>query len=85
MAAGTVSDGSGVASVMASLDGGATYQPVVLSGGNWSFDYGTWAGGAPVGVIVVRARDVYGNVSQAAALTEEPDIKIYLPLVRRGL
>jgi hypothetical protein len=82
--AGTVSDGSGVASVMASLDGGVTYQQAVRTGGSWSFDYKTWVGGNPVGILVLRARDVHGNVSQAAALTEDPNTKIYLPLVRRG-
>lgn len=78
---GTVNDGSGVAEVAISLDGGATYQLATLNGSDWSFDRGTWAGSAPIAFVVVRARDVYGNESQTVDVL---DVKhLYLPLIRR--
>ncbi|HOU15807.1 MAG TPA: hypothetical protein PKZ84_22105 [Anaerolineae bacterium] len=85
-ATGTASDGSGVAQVQVSLDGGVSYQAATLGGETWSFDYGMWAGNAPVGVVVIRALDIYGNVTQAVAATEvgeSPQHRIYLPLVLR--
>jgi len=82
-AAGTVSDGSGVLQVWVSLDGGVTYQDAVLVNGAWSFDYTAWQGGTPIGVVIVRAEDIHGNVSQAAALLNATPTQfhIYLPLV----
>ena len=84
-AAGTASDGSGVARVQVSLDGGVTYQNATLVGEAWHFDYSAWTGGAPVGMLIVRAEDVHGNVSQAVALTaaSAPPRRIFLPLVMR--
>ncbi len=85
-ATGTASDGSGVAQVQVSLDGGKSYQAATFDGENWSFGYETWVGNAPVGVVVIRAVDVYGNVTQAVAATEvaaSPDHRIYLPLALR--
>ncbi len=82
-AAGTVSDGSGVAQVRGSLDGGMTYQDATFANGAWSFDYTAWQGGASVGVVIIRAEDLHGNVSQVAAwLDASPaPFHIYLPLV----
>ncbi|MEJ5308586.1 MAG: FG-GAP-like repeat-containing protein [Anaerolineae bacterium] len=85
-ATGTASDGSGVAQVQVSLDGGKSYQAATFDGASWSFDYETWVGDPPVGVVVIRATDVYGNVTQAVAATEvtaSPEHRIYLPLVLR--
>ncbi len=78
---GTIGDGSGVAEVAVSLDGGATYQPAVLNGGNWSFDRSTWAGGPPIAYALIRARDVYGNESQTMIVLDMT--YLYLPLIRR--
>jgi len=82
-AAGTASDGSGVAQVRVSLDGGVTYQDAAFANGAWSFDYTAWQGGTSIGVVIVRAEDGYGNVSQAAALLNvgPTPYHIYLPLV----
>ncbi|MCU0522475.1 MAG: hypothetical protein MUF84_17500, partial [Anaerolineae bacterium] len=86
-AGGTATDGSGVAQVQISLDGGLTYQVAVLAGENWSFDYDTWSGGAPVGFVTVRAVDVHGNATQAVAPATPSvvpaDNRVYLPLVTR--
>jgi hypothetical protein len=78
---GTVSDGSGVAQVQISLDGGATYQTALLNGSNWSFDRATWAGGAPIAYGIVRPVDVYGNVSQVVFVLDMK--QVYLPLIQR--
>ena len=78
---GTVFDGSGVAEVAISLDGGTTYQNAVLNGSNWSFDRSTWAGGSPIAFVVIRARDVYGNESQAVDVLDVR--QVYLPLIHR--
>jgi hypothetical protein len=78
---GTLYDGSGVAEVALSLDGGATYQLVDRNGSDWSFDRSTWTGGTPLPLGLVRAADVHGNVAQVMFA---PDMKqVYLPLVRR--
>jgi hypothetical protein len=78
---GTVSDGSGVAQVQISLDGGATYQTALLNGSNWSFDRATWVGGAPIAYGIVRPVDVYGNVSQVVFVLDMK--QVYLPLIQR--
>ena len=78
---GTLYDGSGVAEVAISLDGGTTYQLVDRNGSDWSFDRSTWAGGTPLPFGLVRAVDVHGNVAQVVFGL---DLKqVYLPLVRR--
>jgi hypothetical protein len=86
-ARGTVTDGSGVAQVQVSLDGGITYQAATLSGVTWSFDYQTWRGGMPIDTLVVRATDVHGNGSQAMASSQAivgpEENRVFLPLVTR--
>ena len=80
-----MTDGAGVSSRQVSLDGGLSYQDALRSGDAWSFDYGLWTGGPPVGVLTVRAVDVYGNVSQIVALTEQAPsgYKVFVPLAFR--
>ena len=80
---GTVFDGSGVAEVQISLDGGLTYQNAALNGSNWSFDRSTWAGNTPIPYGIVRPVDVYGNVSQVVFVGEGGSKQLYLPLIRR--
>lgn len=85
MLAGTVTDGSGVAKVEISLDGGNRYQPMQLLGKTASFDLSTWQGGAFQPLAMIRATDLHGNVSTALApLTAPSSLQIYLPVVQRG-
>jgi len=78
---GTAADGSGVESVKISLDGGLSYQDVLMGDLGWNFDYISWVGGTPVGVIIIRAVDFYGNVTQTAVPYKFEPIHIYLPIV----
>ncbi|MCX7683058.1 MAG: hypothetical protein N2508_14015, partial [Anaerolineae bacterium] len=81
---GLVSDGSGVAQVQVSLDGGVSYQPAALAGNDWSFNRLAWTGGAPIEWVVIRALDIYGNVSQYVVASEAGGpYRVYLPLVLR--
>jgi hypothetical protein len=77
---GTVSDGSGVASVEVSLDGGASYMPTALSAGAWWFD-AVPSPGSLVGLGIVRATDRWGNRSHQAVIL--PVHAVYLPLMLR--
>ncbi len=80
---GIVSDGSGVALVEVSLDGGATYQLAVLNNGQWSFDRTTWAG-AQVNFAIVRTTDVWDNVTQEVVTVESvTNYRVYLPMISR--
>jgi len=74
-------DGSGVDSVKISLDGGVSYQNAVIADPGWTFDYASWVGGVPIGVIIIRATDIYGNVTQMAVLNEVKLARIYLPIL----
>ncbi len=65
---GKATDGSGVASLEISLNGGADYAPVnVNSEGEWSFDQKDWPGALSVDVAILRGKDVYGNANQLLA------------------
>jgi hypothetical protein len=77
---GTVSDGSGVASVEVSRDGGASYVPAALSAGAWRLD-AVPSPGSLVGLGIVRATDRWGNRSHPAVIL--PVHAVYLPLVLR--
>ncbi len=89
---GTASDGSGVASVEVSLDGGGHYQPVILMDERWSFDMTGWAGSAMQDFALLRAADVWGNVSRhmvpvdpGVIPTPTPtpmDRRLYLPVIQ---
>jgi hypothetical protein len=79
---GTVTDGSGVVKVEVSLDGGMTFQLATLNAGAWSFDRATWSG-AQVGFVIVRATDLWDNVSQAEALLDTNTYRVYLPMIAR--
>lgn len=81
---GLVSDGSGVAQVQVSLDGGVSYQPATLVGDEWSFNRSEWTGGAPIEWVVIRALDIYGNVSQYVAPGEGRPYRVYLPVILRA-
>ncbi len=78
---GTVSDGSGVASVEVSLDGGVSYQSALLRGENWSFGGGTGTGWPSPPFAILRATDIWGNVTRQLAFP--PLGNLYLPLVLR--
>jgi hypothetical protein len=80
---GTVNDGSGVVTVEVSLDGGITFQLATLDNGTWSFNRAAWQGGV-LNFVIVRATDVYGNLTTAtAALDGANNYRVYLPLVAR--
>ena len=81
---GTVSDGSGVASVSVSLDGGAHYQPVALAGEAWSFELSSWAGSWPQPFAMLRAADVWGNVTHELLPVEIEYQRLYLPLILKS-
>jgi hypothetical protein len=85
--AGSVVDGSGVAQVKISLDGGVSYQMAALTSSGWTFDPAEWTGGAPTEWVIVRALDVCGNVSQYVVEGEgvqpQPH-RVYLPLVLKN-
>jgi hypothetical protein len=78
---GTASDGSGVASVSISLDGGVHYQPVALAGEEWSFQMSSWEGSPPQPFAMLRAADVWGNVTHELLPVETADHRLYLPLI----
>ncbi len=78
---GHVSDGSGVALFEASLDGGAHYEPVALAGEDWTFDMNAWSGSPPLSFAMLRATDVYDNVSHAVIPIDFALERVYLPLV----
>jgi hypothetical protein len=79
---GLVSDGSGVASVEVSLDGGVTFQPATLSASTWTFSQASWSG-SRVGFAIVRARDVWDNFTHEVIVLQIS--KIYLPVVLRWI
>jgi len=90
---GTASDGSGVASVELSLDGGEHYQQVTLMGEEWSFEIAGWEGSALQDFALLRAADIWGNVSRhmvpldpSVVPTPTPpvlDERLYLPMLQR--
>ena len=77
---GSISDGSGVASMRVSLDGGQSYQDAVLMGRRWRFNLSDWVGGLPQGFALLQAQDVWGNVSQSL-LPMDPSRLRYFPLI----
>ncbi|MBN2390564.1 MAG: FG-GAP repeat protein [Anaerolineae bacterium] len=81
---GTINDGSGVASFEISLDGGMHYEPVAWSGGDWTFDMVTWSGSLPQSFAMLRATDVWGNVSHAVFPIAFELKRVYLPVVMRN-
>ncbi|MBX3001788.1 MAG: VCBS repeat-containing protein, partial [Caldilineaceae bacterium] len=78
----TAQDGSGVAGVEVSLDGGGSYAPAQVSGAGWRFALPT----DPPALALIRAADTWGNQSATfASVDENVDIKypIYLPTIQR--
>ncbi len=82
---GTVSDGSGVATVEVSLDGGTVYQAATFAAGSWSFDRAAWSGGSQQAFALVRARDVWGNVTQQAVEIApiQNGYRVFMPIISR--
>jgi hypothetical protein len=78
---GTVSDGSGVASVSVSLDGGAHYQAVALDGETWSFELSSWASPRRESFAMLRAVDSWGNVTRELLPVATEVHNLYLPLI----
>ncbi|MDQ1301327.1 MAG: hypothetical protein QG637_1248, partial [Chloroflexota bacterium] len=79
---GTIRDGSGVAGLKISLDGGAHTLPVARQGENWTFDMRSWSGALEPWAFLV-ATDIHGNVTRLLAPIESPR-RLFLPLVRRS-
>jgi hypothetical protein len=83
--AGTVVDGSGVAAVEVSVDGGITYAPATVDAGRWSWSADgatTQSQAASAEVILVRARDSRGNESYALATWPSAAAQqLYLPVI----
>jgi hypothetical protein len=77
---GTASDGSGVASVEVSLDGGASYQPATLSEGVWTFGPAATPGSL-LGFAIVRAGDRWGNLTHEMVVL--PIYEVYMPVILR--
>jgi hypothetical protein len=91
MLQGEVSDGSGVASMEVSLNGGAHHQPIALADGSWSFDMASWSGWPLEPFAMIRAADVWGNVTHkmipvdtTVIPTPTPGLQLYLPIIVRG-
>jgi hypothetical protein len=84
--AGTIHDGSGVASFEISLDGGIHYEPVAWVGEDWTFDMSTWSGSAPQPFAMLHGVDVWGNHSRTAFPIdfELERVYVYLPLIMRS-
>ncbi|MGD2146523.1 MAG: hypothetical protein PVH41_07520 [Anaerolineae bacterium] len=81
---GTATDGSGVASVEVSLDGGVSYEPAVLGPGSWSYNLPSEPCELELSFALIRARDVLGNSTHEVAALCVLDQEIYLPLVVRS-
>ena len=64
----TLDPTSGPASAEISLDGGTTWQPLLINGGNWTFTWNTESVPNGMYTIQVRARDVAGNEEHTASI-----------------
>jgi hypothetical protein len=84
MLQGHATDGSGVALVEVSLDGGVHYEPAALAGEDWTFDMTAWSGSPPLPFAMLRATDVFDNVSHAVIPIDFAPERLYLPLVLRN-
>jgi hypothetical protein len=81
---GTATDGSGVASVEVSLDGGASYEPATLADGSWSYNLPGSGPFLKLEFALIRARDVLGNTTHEVAVLSTAGVNVYLPLVIRS-
>ena len=81
---GTASDGSDVAWLQISLDGGAHYAPVTVVGEAWSFELASWSGSWPLPFAMLRAADAWGNVTHELLPVELEFEENYLPLILRS-
>ena len=82
---GKVTDGSGVAKLEISLDGGVKYEAVGFRGAEWFYDSLAWRGD-PAAVALLRGTDIYGNrtillTPFARGLGES--YRLFLPLTSR--
>jgi hypothetical protein len=80
---GQASDGSGVDLVEVSLDGGAHYEQAALAGEDWTFEMAAWSGSSPLSFAMLRATDVWDNVSHAVIPIDFALERVYLPLLVR--
>jgi hypothetical protein len=92
MLGGEVTDGSGVASLEVSLDGGVHYEPITLASGSWSFNMTSWPSWPLETFASLRAADVLGNVrynmipvDSTVIPTPTPGPRLCLPVIRRGV
>jgi hypothetical protein len=83
MLLGVATDGSGVALVEVSLDGGVHYEPAALAGEDWTYNMSAWSGALPLSFGILRATDVWDNVSHAVIPIEFALEQVYLPLLVR--
>jgi hypothetical protein len=81
---GTAMDGSGVASVEVSLDGGVSYEPATLGDGSWSYSLPPSPGFPELDFALIRARDQVGNTTHEVAFVAPVGFDVYLPLVTRS-
>jgi hypothetical protein len=81
---GTATDGSGVASVEVSLDGGVSYEPAALDDGSWSYPLSSSPGSLGFAFALIRARDELGNTTREVAVWPAEGLGVYLPLVVRS-
>jgi hypothetical protein len=81
---GTASDGSGVALVELSVDGGLSYEPATLDDGSWSYPLSSCPGSHGLAFALIRARDELGNTTREVAVWPAAGFGVYLPLVVRS-
>ena len=84
MLGGKVTDGSGVASLEVSLDGGVHYEPIALANGSWSFDLASWPSWPLMDFANLRAADLWGNASYVMAPIDIGETRLHLPLLMRS-
>jgi len=87
MLQGTITDGSGVADLEISLNGGRFYVPVVVKSGEWAFNTLMWRGDQTT-VAILRTTDIYGNRSillAPFASSLGSNYHLFLPSVSQGV
>jgi hypothetical protein len=60
------------------------YEPVAWTGEDWTFDMVAWPGSLPQSFAMLRAVDVWGNVSHTVFPIDFALKRVYLPLVLRN-
>jgi hypothetical protein len=85
---GSAYDGSGVAKIEVSIDGGRSYEPVQYDGTGWTLDMTEWEGSLPQVLALIRAEDNWGNISITSLALDTSQIPwtgpiLYMPLTQR--